>query len=143
VHELDARIMISVWPKFYPATAHDKALDARGCMFNRNIEERNLDWVGRGYLNAFYDAFDAGCRNLYWSQMDSSLNALGFDAWWLDAVEPDMHSNLSIEHRKALMTPNALGTGAEYFNAYATPHAKTVYEGERRADADKRSFILT
>jgi alpha-D-xyloside xylohydrolase len=143
VHELDARIMISVWPKFYPTTENYEALDARGCMFNKNIEEKNLDWVGPGYLNAFYDAFDSECRDLYWRQVRDKLSVLGFDAWWLDAVEPDMHSNLSIEHRKALFTPNALGTGAEYFNAYALPHTETVYRGERETDGDKRSFILT
>lgn len=143
VHELDARIMISVWPKFYPGTDHYKALDELGCMFNQNIEEKNYDWVGPGYLNAFYDAFDADCRELYWQQLRDKLNEHGFDAWWLDAVEPDMHSNLSIAHRKDLMTPNALGTGAEYFNAYATPHAEAVYRGERETDGGKRSFILT
>lgn len=143
VHELDARIMISVWPKFYPTTDNYKTLDARGCMFNGNIEDKNLDWVGPGYLNAFYDAFDSGCREIYWSQVGDKLNVLGFDAWWLDAVEPDMHANLSFEHRKDLLTPNALGTGAEYFNAYALPHAETVYRGERKADSNKRTFILT
>ncbi|HEX5787133.1 MAG TPA: TIM-barrel domain-containing protein [Woeseiaceae bacterium] len=143
VHELDARIMISVWPKFYPATAHYEELDARGCMFNKNIEERNLDWIGPGYLNAFYDAFDAGCRGIYWNQVRDSLDVHGFDAWWLDAVEPDMHSNLSFEHRKDMLTPNALGTGAELFNAYALPHAESVHRGDRAADPGKRSFILT
>jgi len=143
VHELDARIMISVWPKFYPATDNYKTLDARGCMFNKNIEEKNLDWVGPGYLNAFYDAFNAECRDLYWGQIRDQLTVYGFDAWWLDAVEPDIHSNLSFEKRKDLMTPNALGTGAEYFNAYATPHAETVYRGLRENDGEKRVFILT
>ena len=143
VHELDARIMISVWPKFYPSTDNFQALDARGCMFNKNIEQGNLDWIGPGYPNAFYDAFDADCRALYWQQLEEKLNVLGFDAWWLDAVEPDMHSNLSFESRKDLMTPNALGTGAEYFNAYALPHAESVYRNERLVDPEKRSFILT
>lgn len=143
VHELDAHIMISVWPKFYPTTEHYRTLDEQGCLFNKNIEDGNLDWVGSGYPNAFYDAFDAECRALYWAQVRGSLNVLGFDAWWLDAVEPDMHSNLSFRHRKDLMTPNALGTGAEYFNAYALPHAETVYRGERENDPDRRAFILT
>ena len=143
VHELDARIMISVWPKFYPTTEHYKALNAMGCMFNKNIEQGNVDWIGPGYPNAFYDAFDANCRALYWKQIETKLNVLGFDAWWLDAVEPDMHSNLTFENRKNLMSPNALGTGAEYFNAYALPHAETVYANERKVDADRRSFILT
>ena len=143
VHELDARIMISVWPKFYPATAHYEELNAAGCMFNKNIEERNIDWIAPGYLNAFYDAFDADCRRVYWRQVRDSLNVLGFDAWWLDAVEPDMHSNLSFAQRADMMTPNALGTGAELFNAYALPHAESVHLGDREADPGQRSFILT
>ena len=143
VHELDANIMISVWPKFYPQTEHYAELDALGCMFNKNIEERNIDWISPGFLNAFYDAFDPDCRQLYWEQLHDSLNVLGFDAWWLDAVEPDMHSNLSFEHRKDAMTPNAAGTGAEVFNAYALPHAEAVHAGDRAADPDVRTFILT
>jgi alpha-D-xyloside xylohydrolase len=135
--------MISVWPKFYPTTAHYKELDAKGCMFNKNIEEQNIDWIAPGYLNAFYDAFDLACRELYWSQVQDSLNVHGFDAWWLDAVEPDMHSNLSFRHRKDMMTPNAMGSGAALFNAYALPHAEAVFLGERKADPGKRSFILT
>lgn len=143
VHELDANIMISVWPKFYPTTEHYKTLNAKGCMFNKNIEEENLDWIGPGYLNSFYDAYNPECREIYWGQIRDKLNTLGFDAWWLDAVEPDIHSNLSFEHRKDLITPNAMGTGAEVFNAYALPHAETVYQGERETDGHKRSFILT
>lgn len=143
VHALDANIMISVWPKFYPTTENYAQLDAKGCMFNKNIEEKNLDWIGAGYLNAFYDTYNPECRDIYWSQMRDQLNTFGFDAWWLDAVEPDIHSNLSFKHRKDLITPNAMGTGAEVFNAYALPHAETVYQGERETDGDKRAFILT
>ncbi len=143
VHELDANIMISVWPKFYPTTEHYEELNERGCMFNKNIEEKNIDWIAPGYLNAFYDAFDPDCRQLYWQQVRDSLNVHGFDGWWLDAVEPDMHSNLSVGHRKDMMTPNAMGTGAELFNAYALPHAEAVHRGDRESDPDRRSFILT
>lgn len=143
VHELNANIMISVWPKFYPTTDNYKALNAKGCMFNKNIEQKNLDWIGSGYLNGFYDAYSPECREMFWTQIRDKINVHGFDAWWLDAVEPDIHSNLSFEHRKDLMTPNAMGTGAEVFNAYALPHAETVYQGERRDDGEKRAFILT
>lgn len=143
VHALNANIMISVWPKFYPETANYRELNAKGYMFNKNIEDRNYDWIGPGYLNTFYDAFAPEAREIFWRQMDKKLNSYGFDAWWLDAVEPDIHSNLSFSRRKDLMTPNALGTGAEYFNAYALPHAESVYQGDRRSDPDKRVFILT
>jgi alpha-D-xyloside xylohydrolase len=143
VHAADAQIMISVWPKFYPATGNYRALDAGGHMLNRNIEEGNRDWIAPGYLNAFYDAFDPAARALYWAQLDRQLNVYGFDAWWLDAVEPDMHSNLSWHKRKELMSPNHLGSGADVFNAYALPHAESVYLGDRAASPDTRVFILT
>lgn len=143
VHDMNANIMISVWPKFYPTTAHYQELDAGGYMFNKNIEQNNLDWIGPGYPNAFYDAFAPEAREIFWRQIDKKINAYGFDAWWLDAVEPDIHSNLSFTHRKDLITPNALGTGAEYFNAYALPHAETVYLRDRQSEPDKRVFILT
>ncbi len=143
VHDLNAQIMISVWPKFYPTTEHYKELNAKGYMFNKNIEQKNLDWIGEGYLNTFYDAFAPEARDIFWRQLHEKINVLGFDAWWLDAVEPDIHSNLSFTHRKDLMTPNHLGTGAEYFNAYALPHAESVYQGDREADPDQRVFILT
>ncbi len=143
VHAMDARIMISVWPKFYPTTDHYKELDAGGHMLTRNIDEGNLDWIYPGYLNAFYDAWDPAGREMYWRQMDESLNSLGFDAWWLDAVEPDIHSNLSFQKRKWNTSPNFLGTGAEQFNSYAVPHAEAVYQGDRAASPDTRVFILT
>lgn len=143
VHDMNANIMISVWPKFYPTTAHYQELNEKGYMFNKNIEQNNLDWIGPGYLNSFYDAFAPEAREIFWRQLDKKINSYGFDAWWLDAVEPDIHSNLSFTHRKDLMTPNALGTGAEYFNAYALPHAETVYLRDRESEPDKRVFILT
>lgn len=143
VHDMNANIMISVWPKFYPTTENYKELNAKGFMFNKNIEQENWDWIGPGYLNAFYDAYAPEAREIFWRQLDEKINSKGFDAWWLDAVEPDIHSNLSFTHRKDLMTPNALGTGAEYFNAYALPHAETVYQRDRESEPEKRVFILT
>lgn len=143
VHALDAQIMISIWPKYYPSTAHYQALDAEGFMLDRNIGEGNLDWIHPGYPNAFYDAWNPAAREMVWAQIDDKLNRLGFDAWWLDAVEPDIHSNLSFQKRKWLTSPNHLGTGAEQFNSYAVPHAEAVYRGDRAADPDRRVFILT
>ncbi len=143
MHKLNAQIMISVWPKFYPTTEHYRELDAKGYMFNKNIVAGNLDWIGPGYANTFYDAFAPEARQIFWRQINHKLNTYGFDAWWLDAVEPDIHSNLSFTRRKDLISPNALGTGAEYFNAYALPHAETVYQGDREAEPNKRVFILT
>lgn len=143
VHDRNAQIMISVWPKFYPSTEHFKELDAKGYMYKRNIEVGERDWIGEGYLSSFYDPYSRDAQDIFWRQINAKLNSKGFDAWWLDAVEPDLHSNLDIGERKARTTPTALGPSVEYFNSYALPNAEGVYRGSREVDPDKRVFILT
>jgi alpha-D-xyloside xylohydrolase len=143
VHALHAHFMISVWPKFYPSTAHYRQLAARGDMFDLPVKLGIKDWVGPGYTFGFYDPFSAGARHLYWRQIDHSLASLGVDAWWLDADEPDMVSNSSIAERKAFMTPSPLGPGAAIFNAYPLEHVRGVYDGSLRSRPDRRVFILS
>ncbi|HBK47246.1 MAG TPA: alpha-xylosidase [Xanthomonadaceae bacterium] len=142
VHGMHAQLMISIWPKFYPTTENYKELAAAGHMWTRNVEAGELDWIGDGYLNAFYDPFSEDAQKIYWRQVDEKLNSKGIDAWWMDADEPDIHSNLDIATRKYRTTPNALGSSTEYFNAYPLPHTHGVYEGDREADG-KRVFILS
>ncbi len=143
VHANNAQIMISVWPKFYPSTANFKELDSKGYMYKRNIEVGEKDWIGPGYTSSFYDPYAKQARDIYWRQIDEKLNAIGMDAWWLDADEPDLHSNLDVEERKARTTPTALGPSTEFFNSYPLPHTQGVYEGDRAKDPDKRVFILS
>jgi alpha-D-xyloside xylohydrolase len=143
VHRLDANLMISVWPKFYPTTQHYQELDAKGHIYRRNVEMGTKDWVGSGYLNSFYDPYSKEARDIYWRQVDEKLNALGIDAWWLDATEPDIHSNLDVEEIKRRISPTALGPGAAFFNSYPLVHSEGVYAGARQANPDERVFILT
>ncbi|HSG34399.1 MAG TPA: TIM-barrel domain-containing protein, partial [Sphingomonadaceae bacterium] len=144
VHEMNARIMISVWPKFYPDTENGKELRDKGFLYERPLEAGQRDWVGPGYANTFYDPYDEEARAIYWRQMRENLLTKGFDAWWMDATEPDWHSNLSIEERKYQMTSPTTGTpGAAIFNSYPLVHAEGVAQGLREAQPDKRPFILT
>jgi alpha-D-xyloside xylohydrolase len=143
VHALHAHFMISVWPKFYPGTAHYRELAARGDMFDLPLRLGIRDWVGPGYTYGFYDPFTAGARHLYWSQIERSLGRLGVDAWWLDADEPDMVSNTTLAEREAFMTPSPLGPGAAIFNAYPLEHVRGVYDGSLRSRPDRRAFILS
>ena len=76
-------------------------------------------------------------------RMKDHLYIHGFDAWWMDASEPDILSNASIEYRKKLSTPTALGPSTKYFNTYALLNAQGIYEGQRDADPDRRVFLLT
>jgi alpha-D-xyloside xylohydrolase len=141
--DLNAQIMISVWPKFYPGNENYNEMNKEGFLFARNLEKKRIDWIAQGYHNTFYNPFKANARKLFWNQIDRNLNKLNIDGWWLDATEPDMHSNLSIEERKLNMSPTGMGPGALYFNAYSLVNSKAVYEGQRQSSPDKRVFILT
>jgi len=143
VHAMDARIMISVWPKFYYTTDNYKAFDEKGWMFNRAVKDSIRDWIGKGYIAGFYDAYSEGARKMFWDQMNEKLYSKGIDAWWMDASEPDILSNASIQYRKELMTPTALGSSTEYFNAYALVNAMAIYNGQRSVNPNERVFLLT
>lgn len=137
------RFMISVWPKFYEGIPAYNYLDQHGWLYPQNIKNKQRDWIGKGYVSTFYDAFNPAARKAFWQLLDTSLFQKGVDAWWLDASEPDIYSNSSIAHRKALMEPNAAGSATAYFNGYPLVNAEAVYEGQRASRPDQRVFILT
>jgi alpha-D-xyloside xylohydrolase len=141
--ELNTHIMISVWPKFYEGTENYEAFRERGWLYMKNIEAKARDWVGRGYFSTFYDPYSSGARELFWRQIDEKLFSRGFDAWWLDATEPDIHTNLPEPERIRRVGPTSLGSSARYENTYSLMNAKGIYEGQRQSDPDKRVFILT
>ena len=144
IHDLHGRIMISVWPKFYPTTANGQELAAKGYLYQRPLDAGQKDWVGPGYANTYYDAYSAEARKIYFRQIREGLVSKHFDAWWMDATEPDWHSNLSIEERAFQMASPAAGLpGAAIFNSYPLVHALGMAEGLRAAEPDKRPFILT
>ncbi|HEX5151007.1 MAG TPA: TIM-barrel domain-containing protein [Parafilimonas sp.] len=143
VHQNHAHFMISVWPKFYEGITAYKNFDSKGWLYKRNIADRQRDWIAQGYISTFYDAFNAGARKGFWDLMNEKLFTKGVDAWWMDASEPDILSNVSPEKRLLQMTPTALGPAAAYLNAYPLENAKGIYEGQRSADPDKRVFLLT
>ena len=142
-NDLHAHIMISVWPKFYQGTGNFKEMQSQGFLYQRMLETKWKDWVGDGYISTFYDAFNPGARELFWKQIDENLNSRGIDAWWLDASEPDVQSNHSIEERIRLMDPVYFGSGEQYFNAFSLMNSKGIYEGSRKKNPEKRVFILT
>jgi alpha-D-xyloside xylohydrolase len=145
VHQMHGRFMISVWPKFYVNTDNYKELDAKGWMYNQSPTDDIHDWVGPGYKNGFYDAYDSEARKMFWRQMDEKLytglsgkvvnskssNSNYIDAWWMDASEPNVRDCTPMWYRKALSGPTALGTSTEYFNAYSTVNADAIYNGQR------------
>ncbi len=143
IHKMNAHVMISVWPKFYINTAHYSEFNNNGWIYRQAVEDSIRDWIGRGHIGSFYDAYSEGARILFWEQMNEHLYSLGFDAWWMDASEPDILSNSSLEYRKLLSGPTALGSSTEFLNTYSLVNADAIYHGQRKEDPNKRVFLLT
>lgn len=143
IHALHARMMISVWPKFYTETEHFKEFDRKGWMYQQAVKDSLRDWIAQGYTYSFYDAYDAGARRLFWQQLKDHLYPLGIDAWWMDASEPNVRDCTDMDYRKTLCGPTALGPSTQYFNAYALMNAGTIYDGLREANPNQRVFQLT
>jgi alpha-D-xyloside xylohydrolase len=143
IHEMNARIMISVWPKFYVNTDHYKAFDKNGWMYQQAVKDSIRDWIGQGYIGSFYDAYAEGARKLFWKQLEENLYSLGVDAWWMDASEPNIRDNTDMDYRKKLCGPTALGPSTKYFNAYSLVNAEAIYDGQRGVNPNDRVFLLT
>lgn len=139
----NSQIMISVWPKFYEGISAYNEFDKKGWLYKRNIADKQRDWIGKGYISTFYDAFNDKARTGFWDLINKKIYSKGIDAWWMDASEPDILSNVNPEQRKMQMSPTALGSAAQYLNAYPLQNAKGIYEGQRSTDPDKRVFLLT
>ncbi|GGB88480.1 glycoside hydrolase family 31 protein [Pseudoduganella buxea] len=143
VHKQNARIMISIWGKFYSDTDNYKELAAAGGMWTKNVENGDLDWVGPGYKNSHYDPYTQKARDMYYRQMKTKLVDLGFDAWWMDNTEPDVLSNSRLEDFKKLIGPTVYGPGEVTFNSYSLAHTQGFYDHLKADQPDKRQFILS
>ena len=142
-NKYNTRFMISAWPKFYEGVSNYNDFDKNGWLYKRNVADRKKDWVGPGYVSTFYDVFNPNAQKGFWDLLNRKLYSKGVDAWWMDASEPDILSNVSPQKRKEQMTPTALGPTALVLNAYPMMNAKGIYEGQRATNPNSRVFILT
>ena len=131
IHEkYHARLMISVWPKFYLNTQNGQELRKKGYLYTVNIDKNVRDWIGGTFT--FYDAFNPDARKLYWQQIDQQLFRKGIDAWWLDGTEPDvLPSPMIYRDQRDHMMPTAAGISARVGIAYPLLNCQAVYEGQR------------
>lgn len=134
LHHLNTRLMISIWPIMNPGGDNWQEMRAQGYLLGNQ---------------ATYNAFQEQARELYWKQAYEGLFAHGIDAWWCDctepfqadwmgAVKPEPEERLRIntEEAKRYLDP-------EYINAYSLMHSQGMYDGQRKASADKRVVNLT
>jgi len=141
--DLHAHIMISVWPKMYAGTGNFEEFKRNGWLYMRNVEKKQKDWVGPGYVSTFYDAYNDSARARFWQLVNERLFKKGIDAWWLDCSEPDIQSSLSRTETILRQGPTALGSPSRYLNSFSLMNAKGIYEGQRRANNNQRVYILT
>lgn len=134
LHELHARLMISIWPTMAPGGPDWEEMHERGFLLGNQMT---------------YDAFNPEARDLYWRQAERGLFRHGIDAWWSDATEPfeaDWRGEVKPEPEQRL----CINVGAakryldpELINAYSLVHAQGIYEGQRSVTSEKRVLNLT
>jgi alpha-D-xyloside xylohydrolase len=120
VHDAHAHIMISVWSKIGMNTVLGKSFAASKFFIP------GTEWV---------DFTNPEAAKAYWANVNNTFNSIGFDAWWLDATEPEDEAMVG----KQIFA----GNSDRYRNLYPELVSKTVYEGQRAASPGKRVFILT
>jgi len=141
LHELNTHVMIAVWGKYYPGTANFNELQKAGGLYQPNLEKGVTDWLHHPFT--YYDAFNPKARGLFWAQIERGLFRRGIDAWWMDATEPEMTSESTVDDLRAHMHPTAMGTGARMLNAYPLLNSQGIWEGQRSSSPLRRPFILT
>ena len=120
IHDLHARLMVSVWSRFDPAS------DVGKLFKDKNYYIPDTTWV---------DFFNPAAAELYWQNFSAKMLSLGIDAWWLDATEPE---NDDLHNRTIY-----LGSGDEYRLVYPLFVTGTVYDGSRKDEPQKRVMILS
>ena len=119
LHEMDVRLMISVWSKIDAQSEVGKQAKEKGYYIPGS------DWI---------DFFNPDAAAFYWQNFRTGLLKYGIDAWWQDATEPE-NDDLQNRRINREQTP-----GEVYRNVYPMYVSKTIYEGLRQDDPDQASY---
>jgi len=122
LHDMDMRLMLSVWSKIDAQSEVGKQAKENGYYIPGS------DWI---------DFFNADAAAFYWQHFRSGLLKYGIDAWWQDATEPE---NDDLQNRRI---NNGQTPGEVYRNVYPMFVSKTIYEGLRKDDPQRRAMIFT
>ncbi len=134
LHELDVRLMVSIWPTMRPGGEDWREFSEAGQL------------LGNG---ATYDAFDPDARARYWHQAERGLFSHGVDAWWTDCTEPfeaDWLGPVKPDPEERMRVNSAEAKrylDPEVINAYSLLHSEGLYKGQRSTGSAKRMLNLT
>ncbi len=143
VHDLNARLTISIWNSFGPQTKQYRELEKIGALMNFNTwpQSGSEKWPpNRDYPSGVrvYDPYNPAARDIYWKYL-KNMHALGIDAWWMDSSEPD-HLDFKASD---LDNKTHMGSFRKVRNAFPLMTVGGVYTNQRTIDSSKRVFILT
>lgn len=138
IHDLDMKLMISIWPGVGNDTPLAKELDQYGLRFEP------LHWISK--KARVYDAFSEKGREIYFKHIKNGLLDKGVDALWMDGTEVEVgtacwNPNEVARDIKRLGN-NAMGDFSRYLNPYTLVTTKGTYEGQRAVN-NQRVFTLT
>jgi alpha-D-xyloside xylohydrolase len=134
MHAMHVHLPVSVWARFDPDTENSKALGTAGGLLSPTFKN-----VYPGGFGRWYDAWNPKARALYGQMISGSYAAQGFDAWWLDASEPELGGDWGELRNIA----TSAGPGRDVFNSYPLLHTTAVYDAMRTEVPAKRPVILT
>lgn len=144
VHALNARMMISIWSSFGPATKPYRALDKEGLLFDIETWPQsgvdgwppNLEYPSGVRV---YDAYSPKARDIYWEHLNKGIFQLGMEGWWMDSTEPDHFNHKESDFDRQ----TGLGSYRSVRNAYPLVSVGGVSDHQRALTQDKRVIILT
>lgn len=144
VHNLNARLLISIWNSFGPKTKQYKELSEIGALMDfitwpasgSDKWPPNMDYPSGVKV---YDPFNPEARKIYWKYLNKGIFSLGVDGWWIDSSEPDhlFFKDSDLDNK------TYLGSFRKVRNAFPLMTVGGVYNNQRSVTADKRVFILT
>lgn len=129
LRERKVHTMISMWPLLSKTSQIHAMMTERG-------------WLVPG--TALYDPTNKEAADLYWSHFGSKLLDQGWDSFWLDGSEPELHLPTMAETDRTLNGRKlAIGPGELYGNVFPLSHVANVSDRWRQQRDDKRVFILS
>ncbi len=133
VHDLNARVMISIWPNPAP-------IDPPG----KELKEGSYTAAGSDMV----DFFRPGAGDAYFRNVWKYLGRHGVDAWWEDSTEPEVADWVwKPERPQPADDINIRGLARfvdpQYLNAYALVDSRSLLRNWRKAAPERRLVNLT
>ena len=136
VHQMNAKLMISVWANFGPDTKQYKEFGNAGRLIP-------IQSYPTGQATRPYDVYSKTTRDRFWDYLYNGLMNKDIDALWLDSSEPDDFSNKTTDYD--YVTDLDGRTFRSLRNAFPLVHVEGVYDHHLAQPelGNKRVSILT